>query len=174
VLQVARGLHHAMKAYHLSHMSTLPIVPALDSLAAARAQPALQEASPATRDDLRDVDLEPLLVRFYAAVARDALLAPYFESLDMTAHIPRIADFWSTLLFHSGRYTGNAFRPHLEMPGLRGEHFERWLATLEATLDESYTGANTERMKSFAHRVGYSMQLRLGIAPATLYRLDPL
>ena len=155
-------------------MSTLPIVPALDPLTRTRAQPTLGVASPATRDDLRDTDLEPMLVRFYAAVAKDTLLAPYFEPLDMRAHIPRIADFWSTLLFHSGRYTGNAFRPHLEMPGLRSEHFERWLATLEATLDASFAGPNAERMKSFAHRVGYSMQLRLGIAPATVYRIDPL
>jgi hemoglobin len=163
-----------MKAYHLSRMSSLPIVPALAPRAGPRSHPAPNEESLVSRDDLCDADLEPLLVRFYAAVARDALLAPYFENLDMTAHIPRIADFWSTLLFHSGRYTGNAFRPHLEMPGLRSEHFERWLATLETTLDASYAGANVERMKSFAHRVGYSMQLRLGIAPATLYRIDPL
>jgi hemoglobin len=168
-----RGVHHAMKAYHLSRMSTLPIVPAFDRLAGARTQPALREGSAHSHDDLRESDLEPLLVEFYATVGKDLLLAPYFESLDMAAHIPRIADFWSTLLFHSGRYTGNAFRPHLEMPGLRTEHFARWLATLEATLDASYAGPNTERMKFFAHRVGYSMQLRLGIAPATAYQLDP-
>ncbi|HEY2897544.1 MAG TPA: group III truncated hemoglobin [Gemmatimonadaceae bacterium] len=155
-------------------MSTLPIVPALDRVAAPRTQPAPHEASSSPPRDIRDEDLEALLVEFYAAIAKDALLAPYFEALDMTAHIPRIADFWSTLLFHSGRYTGNAFRPHLEMPGLRTEHFERWLATLGATLDASYAGPNTERMKSFAHRVGYSMQLRLGIAPSAVYQIDPL
>jgi hemoglobin len=155
-------------------MSTLPIVPALDRLDVARAQPVPQPASAVPRDDIFDADLQPLLVDFYAAIARDVLLAPYFESLDMTDHIPRIADFWSTLLFHSGRYTGNAFRPHLAMPGLRGEHFERWLDTMEATLDASYAGPNVERMKSYAHRVGYSMQLRLGIAPATAYRIDSL
>ena len=161
-----------MKAYHLSRMSTLPIVPALDRLAGARTQPAPPDAS--ARPDLRESDLQPLLVEFYTRVGKDVLLAPYFEPLDMTAHIPRIADFWSTLLFHSGRYTGNAFRPHLEMPGLRAEHFARWLATLEATLDASYAGPNTERMKSFAHRVGYSMQLHLGIAPAIAYQPDAL
>jgi len=163
-----------MKFYQLSRMSILPIVPALDRLDATRTQPTPGEASASPSRDIRDEDLEALLVEFYAAIAKDALLAPYFEALDMTEHIPRIADFWSTLLFHSGRYTGNAFRPHLEMPGLRTEHFERWLATLGATLDVAYAGPNTERMKSFAHRVGYSMQLRLGIAPAAIYQIDPL
>ena len=155
-------------------MSTLPIVPALDRLPGAQAQPAPRQDAGDPREDLQEPDLEPLLVDFYAAVEKDALLAPYFESLDMAEHIPRIADFWSTLLFHSGRYTGNAFRPHLEMPGLRTEHFARWLATLEATVDASFAGPNAQRMKSFAHRVGFSMQLRLGIAPATAYQIEPL
>jgi hemoglobin len=170
---VPEGIHATMKSYHLSRMSTLPIVPVPDRLVSARGQPAPPAASAVPRNDLFDANLHSFLTEFYATIARDALLAPYFESLDMTTHIPRIADFWSTLLFHSGRYTGNAFRPHLEMPGLRSEHFERWLATLELTLDASYAGPNAERMKSYAHRVAFSMQLRLGIAPATPYKIDP-
>lgn len=153
-------------------MPTLPIVPALHHLEGVRTAPEPNQARASALADVRDEDLHSLLVAFYAELARDELLAPYFESVDMVAHLPRIVDFWSTLLFHTRRYTGNAFRPHLEMPGLTGEHFERWLATLEAALDASYAGPNVERMKSFAHRVGYSMQLRLGIAPATVYPLD--
>lgn len=38
--------------------------------------------------------------------------------VDMAAHMPRIVDFWSTVIFHTGRYSGNAFRPHLAMPRL--------------------------------------------------------
>jgi hemoglobin len=155
-------------------MSTLPIVPTVHPLSKARTQPASHDDSASLRADLREADLEPLLVAFYATVENDALLAPYFESLDMVEHIPRIADFWSTLLFHTGRYTGNAFRPHLEMPRLRAEHIERWLATLDATLDASHDGPNTERMKMFARRVGFSMQVRLGIEPAPDFRTDPL
>jgi hemoglobin len=154
-------------------MSTLPIVPAVNRVAEPRTPPAPRDES-AFPNDLREEDLEPLLVAFYATVEADELLAPYFEPVDIVAHIPRIADFWSTLLFHTGRYTGNAFRPHLEMPNLRADHFERWLATLDATLDASHAGPNTERMRMFARRVGYSMQLRLGIAPAPTFRIEPL
>ena len=128
--------------------------------------------APAPRPDLRDEDIHSVLVAFYESVERDALLAPYFAGLDMPAHIPRIADFWSTLLFHTGRYSGNAFRPHLDMPGLAAEHFARWLATLERTVDAMHAGPNAERMKELAHRVAYSMQLRLGIAPGEAYRPD--
>lgn len=123
-----------------------------------------------TRADIEDGDLHETLVAFYAAVARDPLLAPYFAVVDMSAHMPRIVAFWSTLLFQTHRYTGNAFRPHLEMPGLRAEHFAHWLATLEATVDARFSGPTATRMKELAHRIAYSMQLRLGIAPFEPYR----
>jgi hemoglobin len=79
--------------------------------------------------------------------------------------MPRIESFWETLLFHTGSYSGNAFLPHLTMPGLTSAHFERWVATLEGILDPRFQGPNAERMKSLAHRIAYSMQLRLGFEP---------
>ena len=115
--------------------------------------------------DVDDEALIPLLTAFYDAIERDEVLRPYFAGLDMAAHIPRIADFWSTVLLLSRRYQGNAFRPHLEMPGLTAEHFRRWLATLEATIDARHVGPLAEQMKALGHRIAYSMQLRLGIAP---------
>lgn len=120
--------------------------------------------------DLQDGDILGVLAAFYATVEADPLLAPYFSGVDMASHMPRIADFWSTLLFHTGRYSGNAFRPHLEMPGLTAAHFGRWLATLEATVDTLHAGPNAELMKNLAHRVAYSMQLRLGIPPVEPFR----
>lgn len=154
-------------------MSTLPIVPIFRRPEGVAEVPTQRQAAPASpHDDLGDEDLHALLVTFYAVLAEDALLASYFATLDMPAHLPRIVDFWSTLLFHSGRYSGNAFRPHLAMLGLTSDHFTRWLATLEATVDASYAGPNVERMKAYAHRIAYSMQLRLGILPAAEYRLD--
>jgi hemoglobin len=119
------------------------------------------------RPDVDDAALVPLLTAFYAVVGRDPQLGPYFADLDMAAHIPRIADFWSTLLFHSGRYTGNAFRAHAMMPGLQPAHFDRWLAALETVVDARHAGPAAERMKALGHRVAYSMQLRLGLAPTT-------
>jgi truncated hemoglobin YjbI len=60
------------------------------------------------------------------------------------------------------------------MPGLTGERFSRWLATLETTVDASYAGPNVERMKAVARRIAYSMQVRLGIAPAAEDGVDRL
>ena len=111
-----------------------------------------------------------MLVAFYASIADDPLLAPYFAVVDMAAHMPRIVAFWSTMVFHTGRYSGNAFRPHLSMTGLTAEHFEHWVSTLERTVDARFTGDSVELMKDLAHRIAYSMQLRLGIMPTEEYR----
>jgi hemoglobin len=78
--------------------------------------------------------------------------------------MPRIVAFWSTTLFQTDRYSGNIFRPHLAMAGLTAEHFQRWVAALERTVDERFAGAAAERMKTLGHRIAYSMQLRLGIS----------
>lgn len=145
--------------------SSLPITVAPE--ASTRPQAATSDGA---RPDVDDAALVPLLTAFYAEIERDALLQPYFAPLDMVEHIPRIADFWSTLLFHSGRYQGNAFRPHATMPGLTAEHFTRWLATLERVVDAHHAGPAAEQMKALGHRVAYSMQLRLGITPAAAFR----
>ena len=119
--------------------------------------------------DLCEEDLVELLTAFYATVAQDELLAPYFAPVDMREHIPRIADFWSTLLFHTARYSGNAFRPHLAMPGLTPEHFAHWLAVLETTVDARFSGEVADQMKNYGHRIAFSMQMRLGLAPLLGY-----
>jgi hemoglobin len=124
-------------------------------------------ATPATTTqpapDLEDGNLHALLEAFYATITRDPLLGPYFIDLDMREHMPRIVAFWSTILFHTGRYSDNAFRPHLAMPGLTAAHFTRWVAMLEQTINERFEGSTAERMKDYAQRIATSMQLRLGI-----------
>ena len=117
------------------------------------------------RPDLGEADLAPLLTEFYSVATVDELLGSYFAGVDMVRHMPRIVDFWATMLFHTGRYSGSAFQPHARMPGLTGEHFQRWLAILEATVDARFEGPKARLMKELARRVAYSMQVRLGIAP---------
>lgn len=148
-------------------MLKLPIIPPQDTRPRVDAAPAVFAAGlpSGERADLGDENLHDVLVAFYAAVADDPLLAPYFAALDMGAHMPRIVAFWSTMLFRTGRYSGNAFRPHQSMPGLTAQHFSHWVATLEHTADARFAGENTDRMKDLAHRIANSMQLRFGITP---------
>lgn len=138
-------------------MRSLPIVAPEER--AAGSTPATSAS--VDRPDLLDADLHQLLVGFYDSVARDPMLAPYFADVDMNTHIPRIADFWSTIIFQTGRYSDNAFRPHAAMPGLTSEHFDRWLRVLERTVDARFAGVAAERMKALGHRVAASMLARI-------------
>jgi hemoglobin len=121
-------------------------------------------ASPAPRD-VRDDDIEGLFLEFFDVATIDPLIGSYFTGIDMRRHMPRIVDFWSTMLFHTGRYSGSAFLPHARMPGLTGEHFLRWVHILEATVDARFEGPNARVLKGLARRIAYGMQVRLGIAP---------
>ena len=145
----------------------LPIVDAAAAGDVQRPAATAPDAAPEPARDIRDEDLFALLTRFYDTVERDELLAPYFTSVDMEAHMPRIVDFWSTLVFDTHRYSGNAFKPHLEMPGLTADHFVRWVETMERTVDAHGAGPAAERMKELARRIAVSMQLRLRIVPRT-------
>ena len=151
----------------------LPIARAPDDGRDPRAASSGASAGPGVvaRRDLADEDLHELLVAFYDAAERDPLIARFFVPLDMAAHMPRIVAFWSTLLFHTGRYSGNAFQPHAALEGLTDAHFERWLAVLERTVDERFEGPTADLMKSLGHRIAYSMQVRLGIVPRGEWRL---
>ena len=149
----------------------LPIVEGIPAKAGDQG-PGRASSSGAPLRDVEEGDLHELLTAFYDTVELEPLLAPYFAVVDMDAHMPRIVDFWSTLIWHTGRYSGNAFRPHMEMAGLTGEHFARWLDTLERTVDARFAGPSAERMKALGHRIAYSMQLRLGITPFEEYRPD--
>lgn len=130
----------------------------------------MTEGEAFTSRDLVADDLMALLTDFYARAEEDELLAPFFAELDMPAHMPRIVAFWETMLFDAGTYSGNAFQPHARMPGLAPEHFTRWLRVLEATLDARYAGPSVQRMKDLAHRIAYSMQVRLHLEPAEPFR----
>lgn len=124
----------------------------------------------AERRDIRDEDLHGILEAFYDTLEGDDLLASYFEDLDMSEHMPRIVAFWSTILFGTQSYSGNAFAPHQKMPGLTSAHFARWVETMEATIEARFSGAKAEEMKTVANRIAYSMQLRLGLTPFAPYQ----
>ena len=150
----------------------LPIIPLSDAppLSCGRARQRRRWAPNDQPVGPQENDLSDVLVSFYPAVADDPLLAPYFASLDMSTHMPRIVAFWSTILSY-GPVLGERAPAALSMPGLTAEHFASWVATLEHTLDARCAGENVERMKGpGASGSRSSMQLRLGVMPSMLLR----
>ena len=107
----------------------------------------------ATRDLTNREDVEVLLRRFYGRAFADDVLAEPFSELrthGLESHLSVMCDFWETVLFRAGLYRGNALVVHRQLNErhpLRANHFARWLALWEATVDEMYDGPSASRAR---------------------------
>lgn len=121
-----------------------------------------------TRHDIETrEDCEQLVRGFYGRAMVDPIIGFLFTDvakLDLDQHIPRITNFWETILLGSRSYGGGAFRPHVELhfkvPLTRG-HFDRWLYLWAMTVDELFDGERAELAKSHAIRVAAAFESRL-------------
>jgi len=71
-----------------------------------------------------------LVYRFYDEVRADALLGPAFEAVladRWATHLPRMVEFWSTLVLSTRSFSGNVFAKHMALAGITPAHVRRWL-----------------------------------------------
>lgn len=112
--------------------------------------------------DLDSTERIAALVRdFYRQVATDDVLGPVFADVDWTAHIPKLVDFWTWQLLGERRYAGNPLRAHEPVHARHPfgpEHYERWLALFEETVDEGYAGPLAEVAKGRARRMAGALR----------------
>ena len=121
-----------------------------------------------TRHDIETrADCEQLVRAFYGRALVDPIIGFLFTDvakLDLEAHVPRITNFWDTILLGAHSYGGGAFRPHVELnfkvPLTRG-HFDRWLYLWSMTVDELFAGERAELAKAHANRVAVAFESRL-------------
>ena len=121
-----------------------------------------------TRHDISTrADCERLVRAFYGRALIDPIIGFLFTDvakLDLEQHVPRITNFWDTILLGSRSYGGGAFRPHIglhfKVPLTRG-HFDRWLYLWAMTVDELFAGERAELAKAHAIRVAAAFESRL-------------
>lgn len=132
--------------------------------------------------DLKNAsDVRLLVDRFYLKVQEDPQLGPIFNEVakvDWPQHLPVMYQFWETMLFRTGGYTGKPFPKHLALP-LHSEHFTQWLALFRQTVDESFAGPKAEEAKKWAEHIAHTFQQRMNLpfvegqfeylSPDTLY-----
>jgi hemoglobin len=121
-----------------------------------------------TRRDIETrADCERLVRVFYGRALSDPIIGFLFTDvahLDLEAHVPRITNFWDTILLGAHSYGGGAFRPHIELHrkvSLTSGHFERWLYLWRTTVDELFAGERAELAKAHAMRVAAAFRSRL-------------
>lgn len=115
--------------------------------------------------ELDEESIRLMVQTFYARARQDELIGPIFNGAvaDWDHHIGKIADFWSSMLLKTGRYSGAPMRPHLLL-GLQGDHFDRWLQLFEATARELFSPDLAALFLLRARRIADSFEM--GIATA--------
>ena len=106
-------------------------------------------------------DVELLVHSFYEKVVVDPLLSPFFKHLNFDAHLPLMVDFWAFVLLDEAGYTTDVTKKHLYMR-LSQEHFDRWLALFNQTVDFHFEGEKADMAKQRAFLVGWTIQSKLG------------
>lgn len=112
-------------------------------------------------------DVEELISSFYGAALADPLIGPIFTDvarIDLTRHLPIMADFWETVLFGTGTYHRNALQVHMVLHArtpLEGPHFARWLGLWETMVRDRFAGEKADLAVVQAHRMAGSIERRL-------------
>ncbi len=56
---------------------------------------------------------------------------------DVGTQVEHVTAFWFSAVLHTGEYSGNLVDIHRNLPGIRRDDFERWLALFCATVEET-------------------------------------
>ena len=112
-------------------------------------------------------DLERMVRAFYGAARVDDVLGPVFAAaeVDWDVHIPRLVDFWAWQLLGDERYRRNPLRAHERVHALvpfTDEHYGRWVALHERTIDQRFSGPRAELAKQRGRRMASAMARLLG------------
>jgi hemoglobin len=116
-----------------------------------------------TKDIQNDQDVKLLVHTFYGKVQDDERLDFIFNDfakIDWSHHLPKMVDFWSNLLFQTGRYKGIPYRQHANLP-IEKKDFGRWMNLFRSTIDELFQGEKANYAKEIAGKIASSFTLRM-------------
>src|SRR3954452_12790464 len=94
--------------------------------------------------DRRDVAC--LVNAFYDRVRDDDVLGPIFDDIahvDWATHLPRMCDFWESVLFARATFKGAPLVVHRALARrtpLTTVAFDRWIALFQSTIDDFFSG----------------------------------
>ena len=116
------------------------------------------------KDDIRNKeDVELMVNSFYDLVRQDDLLGPIFNDIakvDWGSHLPRMYQFWESILFGAATYQGRPFPKHAVLP-ITPEHFERWVTLFTTSVNRLFAGPKTEEAKFRAQSIAGIFQNKL-------------
>ena len=108
-------------------------------------------------------EIQELVDAFYDKVNHDELLSPIFNQIagvNWELHLPKMYNFWDSLLFGTQSYKGKPFDHHLPLP-LSIKHFDRWVALFNETLNERFIGEKAEEARTKATNIAGVFRFKL-------------
>ena len=112
-------------------------------------------------------DIILLVDTFYKNVALNQKIGPIFidvAKIDWVHHLPKMYDFWESILFGKAVYKGNPMLTHFALNdkvALKAEEFDTWKNLFYQTVDELFAGANADLIKQKAQSIADLMHFKL-------------
>jgi len=109
-------------------------------------------------------DVACLVNVFYDRVREDDILGPIFDDVahvDWATHLPRMYDFWESVLFARATFKGTPLIVHRVLARrtpLTSAAFDRWIALFQSTVDDLFAGPMADHAKNSAARIAATME----------------
>ena len=114
-------------------------------------------------------DIENLVNTFYLKIQKDTEIGFFFNDVakvDWSLHLPKMYQFWESLLFGQASYKGNPMQKHFPINAqvsIEKHHFEHWLSVWTSTVQELFEGKNADlaiyKAKNIANLMSYKMDV---------------
>ncbi len=102
-----------------------------------------------------------LVHTFYGDVRKNAILGPVFDNVlrdQWATHMPRMVDFWSSILLGTGKFQGNVYGKHMALTDIKKEHFVQWLSLFQKTVSSLFNEESANKILETADRIAGSLQ----------------
>lgn len=112
-------------------------------------------------------DIILLVDTFYKKVEQNDKIGPIFTDVakvDWSHHLPKMYDFWESILFGKAIYKGNPMLTHFSLQqkvDLFQAEFDVWKTLFYNTVDELFEGENSETIKQKAQSIADLMHFKL-------------
>ena len=107
---------------------------------------------------------------FYAKIRVHPTLGPIFNGAIGTNtdiwefHEDKINRFWHNVLLSEGDFGTNLMATHMEVPGIKDEHFTQWLELFDTVLNDQLPQETALLFSEKAHKIGSGLRRVVSIA----------
>nr|WP_315420344.1 group III truncated hemoglobin [uncultured Pedobacter sp.] len=112
-------------------------------------------------------DIILLVDTFYGIVQENNKIGPIFTEIakvDWSHHLPKMYDFWESILFGKAIYKGNPMLVHFALNDkrlLQTAEFETWKTIFFNTVDDLFEGENAAMIKQKAQSIADLMHFKI-------------